>query len=517
MNGTDHLLPQPWLGEVAAKANAAQDDWHVDGHAVSPTTSPSYAPPLTDASPRWHGELRSGARANLLMGVTSNRVDVRRAAARAERALEQLAEPASALFLPADEWPDRLLAEAWLDVIRNAAHDSVCACSDDEVVDGRAAPLRRGPPDRRGPRRPGRRGAGRRRSTHDGPVVVNLVGPGPLGPRRADRHRRRRPARLPGAAPPSGRGRPRRLRIASAWPPASSPSSSTSPRYTGRVDRRRRHRRGAVRTARDGGGQLVGPDARAELEALMADGRRTAPCTVRVAQEPGRKVLARVDDLPGYGWRAWSPPPPAPTWHRSRTCAADDGDAASPTASSPCEPSSVPAPSTAATSATPTTGARRGGDAPDELAAHRPPRWSRRARCVVGSASRHATPTATSRSPTSSSCAPASGWCGSPPRSTTAAATTACASTCRCRRRPPRSEAECAFAVVTRGLTAEGGPTELGLPTFPSRRFVARRRAHRRARGPPRVRARRHRRRRRRPPSSPSRCCAAPACSRRCR
>jgi len=34
------------------------------------------------------------------------------------------------------------------------------------------------------------------------------------------------------------------------------------------------------------------------------------------------------------------------------------------------------------------------------------------------------------------------------------------------------SRAECAFAVVERGLTAEGGPTEQGLPTFPSRRFV---------------------------------------------
>jgi hypothetical protein len=34
------------------------------------------------------------------------------------------------------------------------------------------------------------------------------------------------------------------------------------------------------------------------------------------------------------------------------------------------------------------------------------------------------------------------------------------------------SEAECAFAVVHRGLTAEGGPHEHGLPTFPSRRFV---------------------------------------------
>src|SRR5690606_10631848 len=34
------------------------------------------------------------------------------------------------------------------------------------------------------------------------------------------------------------------------------------------------------------------------------------------------------------------------------------------------------------------------------------------------------------------------------------------------------SRAECAFTVVERGTTAEGGPTERGLPTFPSRRFV---------------------------------------------
>ncbi|MDQ2651329.1 MAG: hypothetical protein M3Z03_17465, partial [Actinomycetota bacterium] len=35
------------------------------------------------------------------------------------------------------------------------------------------------------------------------------------------------------------------------------------------------------------------------------------------------------------------------------------------------------------------------------------------------------------------------------------------------------STAECAFATVERGLTAEGGPSETGLPTFPSRRFVS--------------------------------------------
>src|SRR3546814_15674534 len=35
------------------------------------------------------------------------------------------------------------------------------------------------------------------------------------------------------------------------------------------------------------------------------------------------------------------------------------------------------------------------------------------------------------------------------------------------------STAECAFATVERGLEAEGGATELGLPTFPSRRCVS--------------------------------------------
>jgi alpha-mannosidase len=35
------------------------------------------------------------------------------------------------------------------------------------------------------------------------------------------------------------------------------------------------------------------------------------------------------------------------------------------------------------------------------------------------------------------------------------------------------SVAECAFGTVERGLTAEGGPNEFGLPTYPSRRFVS--------------------------------------------
>ena len=59
------------------------------------------------------------------------------------------------------------------------------------------------------------------------------------------------------------------------------------------------------------------------------------------------------------------------------------------------------------------------------------------------------------------------------------------------------SDAECAFTVVHRGLTAEGGAHEFGLPTFVSRRFVdatdGTKGLRAPARRPPRIRSRRRR------------------------
>ncbi len=131
MNGCDHLRPQPHLGRVVHEANAIQDEYQIEIGSLG-----EYLPTAPTEDLRiWRGELRSGARANVLMGVASNRVDVKQAAASAERALERRAEPLAALFAPADRWPDRLLELAWLGVVRNSAHDSICACSIDEVVD----------------------------------------------------------------------------------------------------------------------------------------------------------------------------------------------------------------------------------------------------------------------------------------------------------------------------------------------------------------------------------------------
>ena len=131
MNGSDHLFPQPRLGRVVAEANDLQDDL-----IFEITSLPAYvATAPTDGLERWEGELRSGYRANMLMGVTSNRVDVKRMGALATRALERRAEPLCALFGGAAEWPAALLRLAWKDVVRNSAHDSICACSVDDVVD----------------------------------------------------------------------------------------------------------------------------------------------------------------------------------------------------------------------------------------------------------------------------------------------------------------------------------------------------------------------------------------------
>lgn len=131
MAGMDHEVPPAHLPEVIAGLAAKNP-----GYSIEMTSLEQYlqgAP--TDGLPTLDGEMRSGARANLLMGVASNRVDVKVAAAKAEFALERFAEPLDALWQSAPGRWQALFDLAWLELVRNAAHDSICACSHDEVVD----------------------------------------------------------------------------------------------------------------------------------------------------------------------------------------------------------------------------------------------------------------------------------------------------------------------------------------------------------------------------------------------
>jgi hypothetical protein len=309
MNGTDHLLPQAHLGRVVAEANGLQDDYHLEvtslAHHLEVATG-------TDGElPVWTGELRSGARANLLMGVASNRVDVHQAEMRTTRLLEQVAEPLSALYLPPERWPARFLDAAWLEVIRNSAHDSICACSVDEV--GRAvihrfdeaATIAEGLIDRAV-------AAIAEAAGGDEPVVVNPVARARTGLVELT---------VPGDAPPDGTQvvsvRPGR-RVLTAEARTGVESITTT----------------AVATLGDDvtGLAVTEPDGVLLVELFIdrtappagahtdpADGLRAlhdavaaqpdGMARVEVITRPRQRVLARVADVPGFGWARCRPAP----------------------------------------------------------------------------------------------------------------------------------------------------------------------------------------------------------------
>ena len=130
MYGTDHAVPTPQLADLVDAVNRADPSVEIRLETLADYCSR----PEPDERPiqRWTGELRSGARANMLMGVSSARIDLKAACARTERLLERYAEPLTALHGKA--WPERLLELAWRRVVDNSAHDSICGCSHDEVV-----------------------------------------------------------------------------------------------------------------------------------------------------------------------------------------------------------------------------------------------------------------------------------------------------------------------------------------------------------------------------------------------
>jgi mannosylglycerate hydrolase len=482
MNGTDHLLPQPWLGRVVAEANALDAGYEL--RICSLEDHLRDAP--TDDLPTWTGELRSSARANLLMGVASNRVDVKQAAARAERALERLAEPLSALVLPAAHWPATLLLAAWVEVLRNSAHDSVCACSVDEVCDAvlhryaEATQIGEGLADLAlralGATVPG-----------DGPVVVN-----PSARARGGLVE----LRLRGAAVPPG------AQLVSERP-AERVLMDGAPVETASVTVAELEHVPGIRSftiedldgmellhaVREDAGTLVSPAVRTALTTVRTE-RPGQHVRVRVTNRPAVTVLARMEDVPGFGWRSWTGQgaPVAPVEARPLRLSnglvevqvdptdgtfsidglaglgrlVDGGDVGDTYNWCPPDIDTV---------------VDRPASARCRLVEHGPLRARLEVRCT------YALPTHVDGARRVGS---------QPVQVRTTLELRAGEDLLRVRLEldnhgvrdhrlrvhlplshpASSSRAECAFAVVERGLTAEGGPTETGLPTFPSRRFV---------------------------------------------
>jgi mannosylglycerate hydrolase len=482
MNGTDHLMPQPWLGRVVAEANALDGPFEL--RICSLADHLRDAP--TEGLPSWEGELRSGARANLLMGVSSNRLDVKQAAARAERALERVAEPLCALVLPADHWPDALLRAAWLEVLRNSAHDSICACSVDEVCDAvlhrfaEATQIAEGLTDR-ALQALGATVAG------DGPLVVN-----PSARVRGGLVE----LRLPGSAVPSG------CQLVSERPAERIVLEHTPADMAAVMVAEMEFVRGIrsftieepdgyelLHVEREEAGTLVTPPVRAALAALREE-RGGQLVQVRVTNRPAVTVLARVEGVPGFGWQGWT----------------GASSTAAPVEARPLRLSN----GLVTVQVDPTDGTFGidglsglgvlvdGGDAGDtynwcppteDTVIDRPTSASCRlvehgpVRGILEVRRSYVLPTHVEDGRRVGS---------QPVQVRTRLELRAGEDLVRVQveldnhglrdhrlrvhlplpRPAASSRAECAFAVVERGLTAEGGPTEVGLPTFPSRRFV---------------------------------------------
>ena len=490
MNGTDHQVPQPWLGRVVAEANEIQDDYQ-----LVVTSLADYLPTApVDGLPAWTGELRSGARANLLMGVASNRVDVKQAAARAELALERRAEPLSALFLPPEQWPGRLLDLAWREVIRNAAHDSICACSVDEVG---AAVLHRFAEATQiatGLARRAVRALGRSMAD-PGTVVVNA----------SARTRGGLVELVLPTGPPSDDTPSDALQVLARGEPGTEvltmAARAFNPFVGDLVNRAARERTAVTHVEWDDDDTVVlrvgagglGRDTGSRLAELFArtGAMRDEPLRVEVRRDGWRRALVRVDDVPGLGWATWTGDTGAVDPVRADAATGtldnglvrvevdatdgtfaidgtsglgrlvDDGDAGDTyNYSPPAADTVVDSPSTvridveeagplrARVLVTRTftwperveDGSRRGERTVDV-----------RTRLELRAGERLLRVETSFDNPSRDHRLRA--WFPLPTAT-------------------DRSRAECAFAVVERGLEAEGGPHERPLPTFPSRRFV---------------------------------------------
>ncbi|HEY4871518.1 MAG TPA: glycoside hydrolase family 38 C-terminal domain-containing protein [Candidatus Dormibacteraeota bacterium] len=128
MNGNDHVLPQAALSQAIRSASG-----RLNGTIIRLARLDDYLATLpAEGWPRWRGELRSSARANVLMGTLSVRVPDKQRHFAASRTLERLAEPIAALT--GTEAED-VLEQAWTLMLQNAAHDTACGSGIDAVAE----------------------------------------------------------------------------------------------------------------------------------------------------------------------------------------------------------------------------------------------------------------------------------------------------------------------------------------------------------------------------------------------
>ncbi len=128
MNGIDHAVPRPGVG-AALEVLRRSTGWNVRRGLLE-----DFAEGLSEDAPTFRGELVGGRIANLLPGVWSARLPLKRRNREAEAQLTGWAEPWAAIAARSGLRDERAgLRSAWRSLLCNQAHDSICGCSQDRV------------------------------------------------------------------------------------------------------------------------------------------------------------------------------------------------------------------------------------------------------------------------------------------------------------------------------------------------------------------------------------------------
>ncbi|NLD75306.1 MAG: hypothetical protein GX643_01430 [Acidimicrobiales bacterium] len=490
MNGTDHQLPEARLVDVVAQAHelaGGAERYEITSLAEHLAKAP------VDGLPTWEGEMRSGARTNVLMGVASCRTDVKQAAALAERSLERVAEPLNACWLPAADWPGAFLDVAWRDVVRNAAHDSICGCSADEVNRAvlhrysEATIVAQALTDRalvRALSQSGQPAVVVNPSARNRSGVVSTILPGDVAPPDTQQVSLR-PAVDIGPTLEAEAARAVVLRAALDDPRVSRAELVQTSEATGDEPSR-----WTARLIADRSPKAVDHEAlRKEIEAIVAAEPGALFTLETVRRAPSQEVLVRTGTVPGFGWRGLSP---APLGHHAVRAdgvgltnglitvgvnqndgtfslngleglgrLVDDGDAGDTyNWSPPAEAGPVQRPDDVDVLVT------EAGPVRGRIEVSRRYRWPTHVSDDRRVGSEEVVIVTTVELRAGEDVIRVSVELDNQVRDH------------RLRIHFPLpasadgSEAECAFGTVRRGLTAEGGPNEFGLPTFSSQRFV---------------------------------------------
>lgn len=136
MNGCDHQPIQTDLHKVIALANEVQDEV-----LVKQSNFKDYIAelrPYKDTFPVFEGEINGqlSAGACPLICTASAHVDIKQKNHDVQHLLERIAEPASMIAkLNGGEYSSDLFLYAWKKLMQNHPHDSICACSCDEIYE----------------------------------------------------------------------------------------------------------------------------------------------------------------------------------------------------------------------------------------------------------------------------------------------------------------------------------------------------------------------------------------------